>query len=180
MSMWSWAMLCLNLVCASGTSPVGAYAGDQDGCAILAAIIADEALRGTRLDLGGSALVGNSVDTHTCDQTARSVTDAFSGALSNLGIRIVWGARAIEHQTICDSADLIRCMPRVLPSETAVSSRIVVHDSWAAVQHSVHNSMPFGSASDVSYFNSSALRTSIGRALDQKLTVPSHAGATHE
>jgi hypothetical protein len=40
--------------------------------------------------------------------------------------------------------------------------------------------MPFGSASDVSHFNSSALRTSIGRALDQKLTVPSHAGATRE
>ena len=203
MSMQSCAVLCLNLACAVGMltmgmsamgmsalgksalgkSPGAAHAGDRNGCAILAAIVADETSRSARFDLSGSALVanlGNAVELHTCNQTARTVTDAFAGALSNFGVRIVWDAHAIDHRTICDSADLIRCMPGVLPSETAVIGQIVIHDSWSAVQHSVHISMPFGSASDVSHFKSSALRTRIGRALDQKLTVPSRAGATHE
>lgn len=188
MSMRSCAVLCLNLVCAlgmsaMGTSPGAAHAGDRDGCAILAAIVADEISRSARFDLSGSVLVanlGNSVELHTCNQTARAVTDAFAGVLSNFGVRIVWDARAIDHRTICDSADLIRCMPRVLPSEMAVIGQTFIHDSWSAVQHSVHISMPFGSASDVSHFNSSALRMSIDRALDHELEAPSRAGATRE
>ena len=141
-----------------------------DGCAILASVVyteVTEARLGYSSGLPGDLLYSGRNEITLCNQSARSVTGAFSSALRQSNIHVTWGFHTGYSGDYCLSHFLSQCYPRGNPSMPTLSKaeRSFVMRSWQAVYASVQSRMAPYPGSDVTRFQAGDLGRSIRRSV---------------
>ena len=141
-----------------------------DGCAILASVVYTEV---TQARLGYSSAAGADLlyagrdEIALCNQSARSVSRAFSAALRSTNIHVTWGFHTGYSGDYCLSHFLSQCYPRGNPAMPALSKseQSFVMRSWQAVHDSVQPRMAHYPGSDVVRFEAGELGRSIRRSV---------------
>ena len=135
-----------------------------DGCAVLAQLVYAEvtavAWYGPR---GRGSWTNTPAETRVtvCDHTTRTVSKAFSSAMTSVGAGVRWGYPSGDRGDYCLSGFLDQCYPdRNLLGASA--------DAWRAVSRTVQRAMPRGVASDQSLFNDGAMRLALRSALGKR------------
>ena len=141
-----------------------------DGCAILASVVYTEVAQarlGYSPGSGANLLYTERDEIALCNQSARSVTHAFSAALRTTNIHVTWGFHTGYSGDYCLSHFLSRCYPRGNPAMPPLSKseRSFVMHSWQAVHDSVQSRMTQYAGSDVVRFQVGELRQSIRRSV---------------
>ena len=141
-----------------------------DGCAILASVVYTEVAQarlGYSPGSGANLLYTGRDEIALCNQSARSVTHAFSAALRTTNIHVTWGFHTGYSGDYCLSHFLSRCYPRGNPAMPPLSKseRSFVMHSWQAVHDSVQSHMTQYAGSDVVRFQAGELRQSIRRSV---------------
>jgi hypothetical protein len=135
-----------------------------DGCAVLAQLVYSEL---TEAAWYGSSefrpWTNNSGETKVtiCNQTTRTVSKAFTAAMTSIGSDIRWGNQHVEPGDYCLSGFLEQCYPGRYPIDSSV-------DTWIAVSKTVQQAMPNGTGSDQSVFSSEAMRLALRSALARR------------
>lgn len=137
----------------------------DDGCAALndiirqslvAAVISEYAYPGDNFgpDYGGA---------QSCTNTTAAVTSAFSASLNDMNIITRWNALQPVTGVACTGYDLRACNPFPDPLGPSLKSGDLafVHNSWQRVRNIVIAHMPWGVASNMSYFNPRELASSL-------------------
>jgi len=153
-------MSCCVLMLAFAAGNAGASLAEPfvgaDGCAILGAAVYDQIAAGGPSGAGDGAVLRNPGDTDVviCNQTARTVTAAFSKAMSSLGIDVSWSGARQERGDECLSAFLSQCYPNqdIGPYGLDAVELVYVYDTWRLVQGSTARFMLFGYFSDTTVF----------------------------
>ncbi|HEY5643025.1 MAG TPA: hypothetical protein VIS31_09125 [Woeseiaceae bacterium] len=136
-------------------------------CSRLADIVYDEVTAyligapGELHDTGPAQAVPQVV---VCEETARTVSAAFSRSVSVVGGVVDWGWPSGDGGDVCLSGFIDQCYPdrgaRVYPfPDPGVGS------TWMAVRRTVLGAMPWGSAADRAEFSAGALRGALRVAL---------------
>ena len=173
--MWK-RTICLTgillVTCMPWSAPAGAQhaAIGVDGCAILASVIYTEL---TQARLGYTSPSGADLpyagrdEITLCNQSARSVTGAFSAALRSTNIHVTWGFHTGYSGDFCLSHFLSQCYPRGNPAMPALSKseQSFLMRSWHAVHDSVQRRMAHYPGSDVARFKAGELGRSIRRSV---------------
>lgn len=132
-----------------------------DGCAVLAQLVYSEVtsaawygpgtIRPLPDDAGDSRII-------VCSQTTRTVSHAFTLAMTSTGVPVRWAYPTDDRGDYCWSGFLDQCYPD--RERLGQSSR-----TWNAVSKIVKRAMPNGIATDQSIFNPSTLRLALRFAL---------------
>ncbi|MBT8102039.1 MAG: hypothetical protein KJO95_03660 [Gammaproteobacteria bacterium] len=135
-----------------------------DGCAVLAQLVYAEvtadAWYGPRDVLSwADAPVENAIT--ICNQTARTVSKAYTSAMNSVGAPIDWGYPSLDPGDVCLSGFLEQCYPDRYPIDALAGT-------WNAVSRTVQQAMPNGSGSDQSIFSTAAMRLALRSALRQQ------------
>ena len=141
-----------------------------DGCAILASVIyteVTEARLGVASGPGGNPLYAGRNEITLCNQTARSVTRAFTAALRQSNLYVTWGFHTGYSGDYCLSHYLSECYPAGNPAMPPFGKedRSFVMRSWRAVQSAVQDSMALNPGSGVARFNGGELARNIRRSM---------------
>lgn len=179
--------ICILLVAGLGSlSPARAQEPlvGVDGCAILASVVFTEV---TRARLGywsgasGDLLYAGRNEIVLCNQTTRSVTNAFAAALHRANIYVTWGFHTGYSGDYCLSHFLSQCYPSGDPALPPLddSDRSFLMQSWRAVRDSIDVRTALYPGSDVARFRRGELGRSIRRSIlagahDNHLQVPVH------
>lgn len=162
----------LVLTCMPWSAPAGAQHAviGVDGCAILASVVYTEVTQARFGYLSGSGadlLYPGRDEITLCNQSARSVTRAFSAALQSTNIHVTWGFHTGYSGDYCLSHFLSQCYPRGNPAMPALSKseQSFVTRSWRAVHDAVEPRMAHYPGSDVARFRAGELGQSIRRSV---------------
>lgn len=141
-----------------------------DGCAILASVVyteVTEARLGYYSGPSGDPFFSGQYETTLCDETAHSVTRAFTAALRQANIDVTWGFHVGYSGDYCPGHVLSQCFPTGDPAMPPLSERdrSFVMRSWEAVYDSVSGQMSLYPGSNVSRFQGSELGRSIRRLI---------------
>jgi len=136
-----------------------------DGCAILAMLVYTEV---TEAGFHGARAPGDPVypgpdEITICNQTARSVTGAFTASLRQLNIHVSWGYHPGYNGDYCLSHYLSQCYPDRdphMPPLTAAERKFIA-TSWSAISGAVSRTMATAPGADVSRFDRTGLSVSI-------------------
>lgn len=115
---------------------------------------------------------------YACGTTAATASRAFSNALHGLGVAITWNHRpTIEPGDYCLSHYLDQCYPqRTGPGQVfAATNDADIATAWATVAANLRQVMPFGTQSDIVYFQSEQLAATLTLSLDVTLRTPRQA-----
>jgi len=135
-----------------------------DGCATLAKLVHAEVTSSAwdmpnlftpALDDAGEGKIS------ICIQTTRTLSKAFTSAMTSIGAPVRWGYPGIEPGDVCLSIDLDQCYPE----RTRLGS---ARRTWDVVSKTVKQAMPYGMATDLSIFSSSTLRQALRTALSER------------
>ncbi len=96
-----------------------------------------------------------------CIQTTRTLSKAFTSAMTSIGSPVRWGYPGIEPGDVCLSIDLDQCYP----DRSRLGSTT---NTWDIVSKTVKQAMPYGMATDLSIFSPSTLRRSLRSALAER------------
>jgi len=135
-----------------------------DGCAVLAQLVYSEVTAAAWRSPGVAPATHADAfrpDISICNRTARTVSNAYTLAMSSLGTHVQWDYPPGDRGDYCWSGFLDQCYPRRSPlgGEVAI---------WAAVSNAVRYAMPSGSGSDQSVFSKGAMRLSLRSALQRE------------
>ncbi len=136
-----------------------------DGCAILAMLVYTEV---TEAGFHGARAPGDPVypgpdEITICNQTARSVTAAFTSSLRQMNIYVSWGYPQRSNGDYCLSHFLSQCYPNrdpYMPHLSAADSKFVA-TSWSAIYGAVIKAMATAPGTDISRFQRASLSNSI-------------------
>ncbi len=164
-----------------------AQAVTDAGCQVLAAAVSagvhDVAARtgggaappvrtsGQRYGANRQALASRPV---SCGRTAAVASAAFRDALAGLGIAVSWGDRGpMQSGDYCLSHDLAQCYPATTElAPLSASQRLFVHDAWQGVRAGIRQQMPFGTASDITWFRADDLQATLAISLNATVERP--------
>lgn len=145
-----------------------------DGCALLGELVTNQLTLKRWYGDGGSGLLLSNpgqIDITICNQTARTVTVAFTAALAEMNIGITWDPYRRIPDVPCHSGDISQCHPERYPFPGgAGGDHVFILESWRAVQQAVASNMPFGVASDTARFSASKFGTTFSRSLEQNVS----------
>ncbi len=135
-----------------------------DGCAVLAQLVYSEVTEAAWY--GPSRFrpwTNNAGETKVsiCNQTTRTVSKAFTSAMTSIGSEVRWGHQYVEPGDYCLSGFLEQCYPGRYPVDSPA-------DTWIAVSKTVQQAMPRGTGSDQSVFSSEAMRLALRSALARR------------
>lgn len=145
-----------------------------DGCAKLARVIYSEVAAAA---MYGPAKAGpwmieqGQGDVSVCRHAAKTVSQAFTSAMSSAGYQVNWGASRnddLEDRGIyCLSAFLSQCYPDRYPLSSIASSAdsALVQKSWAVVSQTVMREMYNPISSDEVRFRDNDLKLRLGLSL---------------
>ncbi len=169
---FSIAMLALSTARADSLWPA---VGD-DGCAALAAVVFQQVAGSAWANPGGRILPPDSGDAGVkiCDQTARTVSAAFTAAMATMNVYVSWRDPRDVRGDVCLSADLSQCYPHGNPFVPLPSGRELafVYASWSAVQSAAMRYADGGAFSDTSRFSPATLGTDLGRSIRHTSLMP--------
>lgn len=141
-----------------------------DGCTVLARAVFEEvsvaALHGP--GKSGPWLINpQPADIFICRTTARTVSKAFTSAMSSAGFEVDWGDYPNPGGDYCFSGFLSQCYPEGDRGFTGANKAdtAFVQKSWAVVSHSVLREMANPFSSDEVRFRSDDLKLKIGLSL---------------
>lgn len=187
------AAMVLVAVAAMRTAPVAAQAVTDGGCATLADAVrlsVELFIAGSEKELASarrtrsSARVAAVYSPQTCGRTAAVASAAFTEAMARMNLPISWIDREPGPGDVCRSHHLMQCSPQPSPGlPMSAHDSALVADAWRRVRAGIRRQMPFGVASDISYFQPSArdrtlaigLRTIVPRPAAY-LAAPSRSG----
>ena len=169
------ALMLMTLLMAGGARAQEPVVG-VDGCAILALLVYTEVTeagyRGARAP--GYPVYPGPDEITICNQTARSVTAAFSSSLRHMNIHVSWGYYPRDSGDYCLSHYLSQCYPDRnpnMPPLTATQRRFVAV-SWNAIYDAVSRTMATAPGSDISRFD----RAGLSYGIKSRLTMNRAAG----
>ena len=132
-----------------------------DGCAVLAELVYTELTVAAWYgpgDFGAWPRNPGETEITICNQTARTVSKAFTSAMTSIGTEVRWGLPSVNPGDVCQSGFLEQCYPDRYPLDAP-------HDTWGTLRKVVQQAMPFGTASDRAIFSSGAMRLALRSAL---------------
>lgn len=132
-----------------------------DGCAVLADLVHTELTAAAWYgpgDFGAWPGYPGETEMTICNQTARTVSKAFTSAMASIGAEIRWGDSSINPGDVCQSGFLEQCYPERYPKDGS-------NATWATLSKIVQRAMPFGTASDRATFSPGAMRLALRSAL---------------
>jgi len=101
-----------------------------------------------------------------CDQTAITVSAAFSEALAAVGGSADWGWPPAGGGDVCLSGFIDQCYPDRGARVPGVGGD-AIRATWLAVRQTVRLAMPWGSAADRTVFSPEAMRQALRSAMRQ-------------
>ena len=159
----------LSLVAASASWSATADANGNFGCTILSEATRLHAV--SRLDVyvdGGEPEPDPYVIDYShlqiCDQTVTSVTRGYSAALAQRGLPVRW--RFDSAAAECRANDIAHCHPFGDPSAAPIdlSAALAISRLWYDIRSGIEAHMPWGTASNVTYFSTASLIHSFSAA----------------
>lgn len=132
-----------------------------DGCAVLARVVHQEVTAAAWHDrYGHMSWVNSPGETRItiCNRTTRTVSKAFSTAMTSIGAEVRWGYPSGDRGDYCLSGFLDQCYPDRNRLGLSVGT-------WSAISKTVQQAMPRGVASDQSLFSEEAMRLALRSAL---------------
>lgn len=138
-----------------------------DGCAVLARAVYSEVSAAAFFGPGRSGpwpIAAGQGEISICTTTAKTVSRAFTAAMSSAGYEIDWGGGVAEPDGYCLNRYLSRCHPnrdgRQIPDDGAV-----VQEFWSVVSRSVMRQMYNSFSSDEVRFRGGDLKLQLGLSL---------------
>ena len=124
--------------------------------ALLSDLVLDENYPG---DYYGTGLGG----LQSCSNTAAAVSTAFRSSLSQMNIAIRWNLTQPDGGITCVDHNISRCYPFPDPMRPAMPppDLALIHNNWQSVRDGVMLHMPWGAASNMSYFDATSLAGSL-------------------
>lgn len=132
-----------------------------DGCAVLAELVYTELTTAAWYgpgDFGAWPGYPGETEMTICNQTARTVSKAFTSAMTSIGAEVRWEYSSITPGDVCQSGFLEQCYPERYPFDAP-------NDTWSTLSKIVQQAMPFGTASDRATFSPAAMRQALRSAL---------------
>jgi len=110
----------------------------------------------------------------SCGRTAAVASAAFRDALAGLGMAVSWEDRGpLPPGDYCLSHDLAQCYPGTMQLvPLSESQRLFVQNAWQGVTAGVRQQMPFGTASDISWFRAADLSATLAISLSATVERP--------
>ncbi len=141
--------------------PATASSGVADGCARLADVVFHAVLHEALP--GQLPLVTAEREQKTCEDTAATVSRAFTSAMSRLGVSMAWGRQA---HAFCATSDVTSCFPVPHPNMGygLAGGDTLVAGSWRAVQVAVVARLLYDAGVDRSRFTVAGLQRSLAIA----------------
>lgn len=144
------------------------FAG-ADGCGMLAAVVFQEVAASAWLEPGSRIVSREDGNTEVtiCNQTARTVTGAFTKAMATMNIYIGWNDPRDARGDECLSAFLSQCYPHRNPFVpiTSGSDLAFIYTSWSAVQATALKYTDASGRSDTSRFSRAVLERDLRRSM---------------
>jgi len=175
MARRTFAGALLALACA-GTLAAPAQAQDvrDAGCVALGGVVSSS-LYAAASGSGGNSMLqyrpaprADGPSPSQCGRTAAVASGAFTKTFGALGIDVHWRGRnePMDPGDYCLSGDLSQCYPSI-NDRVAVGSvnSQFVQKSWQGISAAISQAMPYGTASDLSYFFEVDLASSIALSL---------------
>ncbi|MDZ7643931.1 MAG: hypothetical protein U5K76_06735 [Woeseiaceae bacterium] len=155
------------------STPASALGGQGSGCRALADAVRVSVERAWLVHAGARAPAGIAVprmalQMQHCGTTAATVSAAFSRALRPSGLQVDWDTGGSDY---CLSHYLDQCYPRQAGQLFAASASELafVDAAWQGVRSGVTRQMPFGTGSDIAWFDRGELETTLSVSLDATL-----------
>jgi len=146
--------ICAALVCAAlAAAPVKAQPVTDGGCAALANAVRGAVSTALAADRGSPGVAVSAAWT-SCGRTAAVASAAFGRALTGFSLSLAWPDHdAIAPGDVCLSHYLSQCYPQAAAGMPwSPRQAALVADTWQGVAAGIRRHMPFGAASDLSYF----------------------------
>lgn len=164
------------LACSAVSGVVSAEAGAEtvavrvDGCAVLARAVYSEVAAATLYGPGRSGpwlIESGQGDISICSTAAKTVSRAFTSAMTSAGYVVYWDGSLINPGEFCPGAYLSRCHPnrdgRLTSNYSADNA--FVQKTWSIVSQSVMRQMHNRFSSDEVRFRDSELKLQLGLSL---------------
>ncbi len=137
----------------------------DNGCALLNQIIQQSILDAVIFDDSHPA-DRNGPDyggAQSCSNTSATVSSAYRASLIQMNMVISWNVVNPDAGTVCTNHNLKNCYPYPDPAGPSLQpgDLAFIQNSWRNVRNSVISQMPWGAASDMSYFNAKSLAGSL-------------------
>lgn len=110
----------------------------------------------------------------SCGRTAAVSSAAFRNALAGLGMAVSWDDRGpMQPGDYCLSHDLAQCFPGTRElAPLSESQHLFVQDAWQGVRAGIRQQMPFGTASDITWFRADDLSATLAISLGATVERP--------
>ena len=143
------------------TGPAAAQMIEPDsGCVLFGELVRRSVVHEIQPEFGGEAYPGTqpSVDFNglqACASAAPVASWAFASAFSQFGVDVRWSYLPAADTMTCVSSDITNCHPFADPmaAPLTTSEQALIGSSWEQTRETVLATMPFGAASNVSYFD---------------------------
>lgn len=142
----------------------------QDACAILADTIYRQMAASGRSGRAIASLPRRITGPAVCSDTARAVSRGFTRAMAERNLYITWPTPERQRGDVCLSHDLSQCYPNqdpLVPLFSLYDAAYIVQQ-WKLVQATVSESMPAGTASDVSRFDPAFIGEQVQRGVERQ------------
>lgn len=110
----------------------------------------------------------------SCGRTAAVASAAFRDALAGLSMIVSWGdSGPMQPGDYCLSHDLAQCYPGTMElAPLSASQHRFVQDAWQGVRAGIRQQMPFGTASDITWFRAGDLSATLAISLSATVERP--------
>lgn len=110
----------------------------------------------------------------SCGRTAAVASAAFRDALAGLSMTVSWDDRGpMNPGDYCLSHDLAQCYPGTTNlAPLSASQHLFVHAAWQGVRAGIRQQMPFGTASDITWFRADDLSATLAISLSATVEQP--------
>ena len=137
----------------------------DNGCALLNQIIQQSILDAVIFDDNHPA-DRNGPDyggAQSCSNTSATVSSAYRASLIQMNMVISWNVVHPDAGTVCTNHNLNNCYPYPDPAGPSLKpgDLAFIQNSWRNVRNGVISQMPWGAASDMSYFDAKSLAGSL-------------------
>lgn len=110
----------------------------------------------------------------SCGRTAAVASAAFRDALAGLSMAVSWDNRGpMNPGDYCLSHDLAQCYPGTTElASLSAAQHLFVQDAWQGVRAGIRQQMPFGTASDITWFRADDLSATLAISLSATVERP--------